>query len=156
MEPAKEKDMKRSTQQKLAKKSAKAKDVTHLLGLSKVRVETDRKGEVTKVEKTPMREVVEEDRKAVLKALRDAGLKVESKKAWHKAEGKERRRVYVSVHGPQVHLSGFTVRGHNVEQVSEAEAKRRHLGSVRGILFLDRNRTKDIKAAMRDVVAELR
>jgi len=55
-----------------------------------------------------------------------------------------------------VHLAGFTVKGHHVEAVSESDAKKRHLGSVRGIVHLDRNDTPSLRSLFRDVVAELK
>jgi hypothetical protein len=58
--------------------------------------------------------------------------------------------------GPQVHLSGFTVKGHHVEQLSEADAKRRRLGRVRGILFIDRNNAEALRAAVKDIIAEMK
>lgn len=58
--------------------------------------------------------------------------------------------------GVQVHLACFTVKGHLVEQVSEAEAKKRHIGSVRGIVHLYRNDTAALREMFKDLVAEMR
>ena len=102
-------------------------------------------------------DVVAADRERVLGMLRSAGLRVEKKTSWTKATGgRKGTAVYVANKGPQVHLSGFTVKGHLVEQVSESEAKRRHIGKVRGIFHLDRNDSAAIAAAMRAAIAEVK
>jgi hypothetical protein len=98
------------------------------------------------------------DRQMVLDGLRAAGLTVETKTTWHKVTGADKkRRVYVQVKGPQVHLSGFTVTGdYVVEQLTEEKAKERHLGGVRGIVWLDRNNSAALRTALKDTVAAMR
>ncbi|ACL64662.1 hypothetical protein A2cp1_1318 [Anaeromyxobacter dehalogenans 2CP-1] len=107
-------------------------------------------------ERTDIQEQVERSRETVLRLIKDAGLKVERKTSWHKVAGKEKRRLYVGVKSPQVHLSGFELKHGGVEPISEADAKRRHLGSVRGILWLDRQTDAIIRDVVRAAVAELR
>lgn len=119
------------------------------------KVEAKPKPETKRAEKEKAeakRDLVAKDREMVLRMFRDAGLEVEKRTGWHKVQGRDRKRVYVSVGGPQVHLSGFTVTGHLVEQLSPEKAKERHLGSVRGVLHLDRNDTNAIRAAVGDII----
>ena len=47
------------------------------------------------------------------------------------------RRIYVSTRGGTVDFSGFTVQDEGVAQISEDEAKKMHLGLVRGRIDFD-------------------
>jgi hypothetical protein len=119
------------------------------------KTKTTQAKKVTTEKKTPASEAVARDREMVLDTLRKAGLKVEKKTAWTKVLGREKRRAYVANRGPQVHLT-FQMKGPGAEHLSEAEAKRRHLGSVRTILFLDRADSESLKEIARSIVAEMK
>lgn len=49
-------------------------------------------------------------------------------------KAKEKKAVYLAKRGGRVDLSGFTVECAGVKQISEQEAKDKHLGKVRGTL----------------------
>lgn len=69
--------------------------------------------------------------------------------------GEGKRRVYVARKDPQVHRTS-PLKAPWAEAISEAEAKKRHLGSVRTILYLDRQTADVLSTAFKSVVAELR
>ncbi|GAO01971.1 hypothetical protein [Anaeromyxobacter sp. PSR-1] len=143
---------------KLTAPKAESKITAETKPVGKPAVKEDRppKAATKEAERTAIQKQVERSREAVLRLIKEAGLKVEKKTSWHKVAGKERRRLYVGVKSPQVHLSGFELKHEGVEAISEAEAKRRHLGSVRGILWLDRQTDAIIKDAVRAALAGLR
>lgn len=71
-----------------------------------------------------------------------AGLTTEEKSGFLKVTGTIKgRTVYVARKGGRVDLSGFTVDAPAVKQISETEAKEKHLGKVRG--QLDFNQADD-------------
>jgi hypothetical protein len=105
--------------------------------------------------KTSKRDVVTVDRERFVKMLREAGLQAEERSAWLKVTGKEGRRVYVQRKGPQVHMT-FPLRVAGVQAISEAEAAKRHLGSVRSVVHLDRQGTESLTAIFRAAIAGLR
>jgi hypothetical protein len=99
-------------------------------------------------------ELVKGDRDRLLKMAKDGGLKVEEKSAWFKLTGNDKKaRIYVARKGPQVH---FTFPVKNTEQVSEAEAKKRHIGSVRSILWLDRQKSDVLKDIFAEALKQVR
>lgn len=64
-----------------------------------------------------------------------SGLTVEDKSGFLKITGATKgRTVYVAKKGGRVDLSGFTVEAPAVKQISEADAREKHLGKVRGQL----------------------
>ncbi len=69
------------------------------------------------------------------------------------AAGKS-RRVYVAAHGGTVDLNGFTVPAEAIVQITEDEAKRMHLGKVRGRIDFDRP-DEDILAAYGSALDQL-
>lgn len=72
---------------------------------------------------------------ALREAAEKASLKIEEKSGFLKITGAAKgRTVYVARKGGRVDLSGFTVDQPAVRQVSEDEAKEKHLGKVRGQL----------------------
>ena len=71
----------------------------------------------------------------LLSRARDASLalSIEEKTGFLKVSGATPgRKVYISKKGGQVDLSGFTVESTAVNQITEEEARTRHLGKVRG------------------------
>lgn len=64
-----------------------------------------------------------------------AGLTMTDKSGFIKVTGSAKKRaVYVARKGGRVDLSGFTVEAAAVKQISEAEAREKHLGGVRAQL----------------------
>jgi hypothetical protein len=107
-----------------------------------------------KTKPTEVQEMVQADRELFLKMAREAGLKVDEKSAWFKVGGADKkRRMYVARKGPQVHFT-FPVKG--TESISEAEAKKRHIGSIRGILHLDRQKTDVLKGIFAEAIKALK
>src|SRR5690349_2292590 len=110
--------MKKSVQETLAKATKKS-PASEAPSKPKEVTKAPAKGTKGKTEKTSQKPS-EETREAYLKLAREAGLKVETKTSWHKVTGsKKGLALYVAKKGPQVHLSGFTVKSPHVEQVSE-------------------------------------
>lgn len=69
---------------------------------------------------------------------KSAGLTVEEQSGYLKITGSAKGRgVYVARKGGRVNLGGFTVQAPAVKQISEDEARAKHLGKVRGQLDLD-------------------
>jgi len=138
--------MKKSTQEQLARTTKKAD----------TKVETKRETKAKPAAK-PAGHDVGPDREQLLGMCRKAGLKVEAKTSWTKATGEKKGvAVYVAKRGPQVHLSGFSIKSPHVEQVSEAEAKRRHIGKVRGIVYLDRQTSDVLGTVFKSIIIELK
>jgi hypothetical protein len=104
---------------------------------------------------TPKVDAVAQDRERLLGMAREAGLRVEERTAWLKITGKDKKlRVYVARRGPQVHLT-FPLKVAGVEAISEAEARKRHIGSVRSIVHLDRQKTEVLAVIFKAAVGEL-
>lgn len=84
-----------------------------------------------------------------------AGLKIEDKSGFLKITGAGKgRTVYVAKKGGRVDLSGFTVSSPAVKQITEEEARDKHLGKVRG--QLDFNQSDDaVLAAYDSALTEL-
>jgi len=71
-----------------------------------------------------------------------AGLTIEDKSGFLKMSGGVKgKNVYVAKKGGRVDLSGFTVEAAAVKQITETEAREKHLGKVRG--QLDFNQSDD-------------
>jgi hypothetical protein len=71
----------------------------------------------------------------LLAKARESGLDLVEKSGFIKITGKSKgRAVYVAKKGGRADFSGFSLAGTAVLQVSEDEAKARHLGKVRGQL----------------------
>lgn len=71
----------------------------------------------------------------LLSSERTGGLTVEDKSGFTKITGKAKgRAVYVAKKGGRVDLSGFSVEAPAVTQISEEDARAKHLGKVRGML----------------------
>jgi hypothetical protein len=65
---------------------------------------------------------------------------VEEKSGYHKVTGNAKKKtVYIAVKGGRVDLSGFSIDHAGITQISEEEAKGRHLGKVRGQIDFDRD-----------------
>jgi hypothetical protein len=74
----------------------------------------------------------------IIGMLEGKGLTVEEKSGFTKVTGVAKgRAVYVAKKGGRVDLSGFTVEGPGVVQISEEDARAKHLGKVRGQLDFD-------------------
>ena len=66
------------------------------------------------------------------------GLVVKDNSGFHKITGSAKgRSIYIAKKGGRVDLSGFTLDSEAVKQISEEEAKDKHLGKVRGQLNFD-------------------
>lgn len=86
---------------------------------------------------------------------RDAGLEVDEKSGFLKITGATKgRAIYVAKKGGRVDLSGFTVQASAVKQITEEEARDKHLGKVRGQLDFTQA-DADVLAAFDLALAEL-
>lgn len=103
--------------------------------------------QVTNVER-PLTNVLKQHAEQICDRARELGLTVDPKSAFTKITGQHKRQaVYVSQRGGRVDLSGFCVEHPWIKPVSLEEAKRQHLGSVKGqILF------QEASAAIDDAV----
>jgi hypothetical protein len=85
---------------------------------------------------------------------RISGLTTEDKSGFTKIVGKQKgRAIYVAKKGGRVDLSGFTVESPAVAQITEEEARQKHLGKVRG--QLDFNAADDAVLAAYDQALEV-
>lgn len=67
-----------------------------------------------------------------------AGLEIVEKSGFFQILGASKgRRVYLAKKGGRVDLSGFSVEDEAITQISETEARDKHLGKVRGMLNFD-------------------
>jgi len=74
----------------------------------------------------------------LLSKLAAAGITPEEKSGFLKAQGVAKgKTVYVAKKGGRVDLSGFTIESAAVKQITETEAREKHLGKVRGQLDFD-------------------
>jgi hypothetical protein len=74
------------------------------------------------------------------KAKAIPGLNSEDKTGFVKITGAAKgRSVYVAKKGGRVDISGYTVDAPAVKQITEAEAREKHLGKVRGMLDFDQS-----------------
>lgn len=84
---------------------------------------------------------------ALKETAEKAGLKIEEKSGFLKISGVAKgRNVYVARKGGRVDLSGFTIEASAVKQISEQEARDKHLGKVRGMLDFDQDDKTVLKA----------
>lgn len=90
-------------------------------------------------------------RAAVLKALEAAGFKGAERGGWIRFNVRA-GKVSVAAKGPQVHFRGFEFQHPGVEQITDNEAKKRHLGSVRQVLWLDRQTEKVVADVIRTAI----
>jgi hypothetical protein len=82
------------------------------------------------------------------------GLTTEDKSGFTKIVGKTKgRAIYVAKKGGRVDLSGFTVESPAVAQITEEDARQKHLGKVRG--QLDFNAADDAVLAAYDAALEV-
>jgi hypothetical protein len=82
------------------------------------------------------------------------GLSTEDKSGFTKILGKQKgRAIYVAKKGGRVDLSGFTVESPAVAQISEEDARQKHLGKVRG--QLDFNQADDAVLSAYDAALEI-
>lgn len=85
------------------------------------------------------------------------GLRIEDKTSFLKIHGPQKgRNVYVAKKGGRVDLSGFTVDHPAIRQISEEQARQKHLGKVRGQVDFDKDDDSVLAAygAALDVLAE--
>jgi hypothetical protein len=75
----------------------------------------------------------------IMKRYTDAGLTVKPKTGFEQVSSGNGngRKAYVAKKGGRVDFSGFTVDGPAIIQISEADAKAKHLGRVRGQIDFD-------------------
>jgi hypothetical protein len=79
---------------------------------------------------------------ALTEQAKAAGLTIEDKSGFLKVNGGVKgKNVYIAKKGGRVDLSGFTVEAAAVKQISEQDAREKHLGKVRG--QLDFNKSDD-------------
>lgn len=84
-----------------------------------------------------------------------AELKIEDKSGFLKITGSTKgRKVYVAKKGGRVDASGFTIENAAIKQISEQEAKDKHLGKVRGQIDFDQD-DASVLAAYDALLAEL-
>ena len=77
---------------------------------------------------------------ALTEKAKAAGLTLEEKNGFLKVNGGVRgKNVYIAKKGGRVDLSGFTVDASAVKQITEQEAREKHLGKVRGQLDFDKS-----------------
>ena len=75
------------------------------------------------------------------------GLMIDEKSSFYKITGRVKgKTVYVAIKGGRVDLSGFYVEHESVVSLSEEEARRRHLGKVRGQLDFTRGDASAMEA----------
>lgn len=94
-------------------------------------------------------------RKSVLKVLEDGGFKGTEKSNWWRfnvGTGK----VSLQSKGPQVHFRRFDFKHAGVEQVSDKVAKEKNLGSVRQIMWMDRQTPAIARAAIATAIASVK
>ena len=91
----------------------------------------------------------------MLARVKSAGLTAEEKSGFFKVEGIAKgKRVYIAKKGGRVDLSGFTLASSSVKQITDAEAKEKHLGKVRGQLDFDQ-KDEDILGAFDEALVVL-
>lgn len=84
-----------------------------------------------------------------------SGLATKDKTGFTQIQGASKgRKVYVAKKGGRVDLSGFTVESSAVTQITEADAKQKHLGKVRGQINFDAS-DADVIAAVQAALATL-
>lgn len=93
----------------------------------------------------PMREYVTAEGCSILEQT--AALKVSG--------GVKKKLVYIAKKGGVVSISGFTLQHPAVKQITEADARARHLGLVRGQLDFDKS-DDEVMAAFKLAVAEIK
>lgn len=91
-----------------------------------------------------------------LEAATVAGLTIDEMSGFTKLTGADKKkRVLIAKKGGRVDLSGFTVEAEAIRQVTEAEAKEKHLGKVRG--QVDFNKTDDeVLSAFSSALSQLK
>lgn len=88
-------------------------------------------------------------------ALVPSGVKLEDKSGFTKVTGATKgRSVYVAKKGGRVDISGFAIEADAVKQISEKEARDKHLGKVRGQLDFARS-DDEVLAAFGAALEEL-
>jgi hypothetical protein len=86
---------------------------------------------------------------------KEAGLTVEDKSGFLRVSGTTKgRSVYIAKKGGRVDLSGFEVQAVAVTQISEEEARAKHLGKVRGQLNFNKT-DNEVLAAYADALKAL-
>jgi hypothetical protein len=93
---------------------------------------------------------------ALRKLVLDAGLTETENTGFYVVRGAagKTRTVYIAKKGGRVDLNGFTVEHAGVTQVTEEEAKKKHLGKVRGVLDFDQS-DEVVLAAFGEALAAL-
>jgi len=92
----------------------------------------------------------------LLDQAKAAGVLAEEKSGFVKlSAGVKGKNLYIAKKGGRVDLSGFTVEAAAVRQVSETEAKEKHLGKVRGQLDFEQA-DEAVLAAFTAAVGELK
>jgi hypothetical protein len=85
-----------------------------------------------------------------------SGLDVNQKAGFHKITGSAKgKAIYIATKGGRMDLNGFTVDHPAIQQVSADEAKKRHIGRVRGQMDFAR-RDEDILAAFELALEQIR
>ncbi|GAO01914.1 hypothetical protein [Anaeromyxobacter sp. PSR-1] len=81
------------------------------------------------------------DVNGLVSLAKDAGLTVEENSGFYKIVGKSPSiRMYIAKRGSRIDLAGFCVKTPGITELSEAEAKAKRLGKVRGqLLNADQN-----------------
>ncbi len=74
----------------------------------------------------------------MLSIVRNKGLVLDDKSGFHMASGRDGRRMYIAKKGGRVDLSGYAVDHPGIISLDAEEAKRRHMGRVRGQVDFDR------------------
>lgn len=115
-------------------------------------------GEKAEAEKTTRRERVVKGSHLLpqlLEQAKAAGLNMEDMSGFTKLTGADKkRRVLVAKKGGRVDLSGFTVEAAAIKQISETEAREKHLGKVRGQLDFNKS-DEEVMAAFGTALAAL-
>lgn len=91
----------------------------------------------------------------IVSMVRSSGLEVVENTGFLKVVGNgNKNKLLVAVKGGRVDLSGFTIESPAVVQVSEADAKAKHLGKVRGFVNFDSS-DEQVLEVIREAIAIL-
>lgn len=88
--------------------------------------------------------------------VNESGLEVVKNTGFLKVLGNgNKNKVLVAIKGGRIDLAGFTLTGEAVTQISEEEAKAKHLGKVRGMVNFDAT-DEQVLAVVREALEVLK
>lgn len=92
---------------------------------------------------------------AITEQVKAAGLQIEELTGYLKVSaGVKGKNLYIAKKGGKIDLSGFTMENSAIKQISEQEAREKHLGKVRGTIDFDKS-DDEVLAAFTTVLSTL-